>query len=460
MNERSGPQRGVELHIAWYVRLRWAAIAGAVLLGAAAAVARLPIPLPPYLGVLAAAAAYNASFALCQRTHLRCMPCPLRGHPTWCLTGQVAADWVVLLLLLHISGGVENPFVMLMAYLAAMSGALLPLRSAVGLSACGVLAFFAMTYAEAASLIGHVHLGMGPPGLYESRPYVIAVAGGGLAAASLVSALTSTITDRLRRRGEVSRKTAEQLQAATEDLSSALGDLQKLDEEKSRFLYVAAHELGSPLATIESLLATVSDGYAGQVDEGAAVMVRRARGKVADLLRLVSDLMTLSRVKEGLEPTKRVLIDVKSALTRILEDEKVNADEKAITLSAELPRHIPPLYCTHENVDSLFRNLIRNAVRYTPEGGSVSLTVRIDGAAIHAEISDTGIGIPAEDLEKVFTEFYRSPTAKRHAKGGTGLGLSIVKRVVDTLGGDIHVESEVGAGTTFRVQLPGYGSGD
>jgi signal transduction histidine kinase len=189
-------------------------------------------------------------------------------------------------------------------------------------------------------------------------------------------------------------------------------------------------------------------------------MVRRARGKVADLLLLVSDLMTLSRVKEGLEPTKRVLVDVKAVLARILEDEKVNADEKGITLSAELPRHIPPLYCTHENVDSLFRNLIHNAVRYTPEGGSVGLTVRIDGAAIHAEVSDTGIGIPADDLENVFTEFYRSPEAKRHAKGGTGLGLSIVKRVVDTLGGDIHVQSEVGTGTTFRVQLPGYGSGD
>jgi two-component system phosphate regulon sensor histidine kinase PhoR len=163
--------------------------------------------------------------------------------------------------------------------------------------------------------------------------------------------------------------------------------------------------------------------------------------------------MDLSRIESGklkmrLEP---VLLQnlVPETVARLTQ--KANAN--GITVTLDVPPDLPPVNGDADRLVQVMVNLVDNAVKYTPSGGSVLVSVREDGPSIRISVADTGLGIPQVDLTRIFERFYRVDKARSRATGGTGLGLSIVKHIVEALGGTISVESEVGRGSTFTITL-------
>ncbi|MCL4396503.1 MAG: ATP-binding protein [Chloroflexi bacterium] len=234
---------------------------------------------------------------------------------------------------------------------------------------------------------------------------------------------------------------------------AALG---KLDEMKSRFVLTVTHELRSPVGVVTSLLRTLKDGYAGAISEEQRDIITRVQQR-ADLLQtLIDDLLDLAAGKSALATEERIPLKWSDTVEEVLKRFGAPAGEKNLKLSfsCECGERGAVVSATREGLDRILTNLVSNAVKYTPTGGSVSLCLRrTDGEAV-LDVADTGIGIPQESLTHLFEEFYRAPNARAQHKQGTGLGLAITRDLVTRFGGRISVASKLGEGTQFTVTLP------
>jgi signal transduction histidine kinase len=182
--------------------------------------------------------------------------------------------------------------------------------------------------------------------------------------------------------------------------------------------------------------------------------LERAQERANEQLELISDLLQYGRLKEITSPGKTGWVQVDAILSQVIEQFRLQALEKDIHLSVEISPGIPPACMDPEQVKSVWTNLISNAVKYTPSGGSVKVQLHQTDAQIEGRVVDTGIGIPEEARDKLFSEFFRAKNAKSLHIPGTGLGLAIVKQIVEKAGGKIWFESEAGKGSTFSFSLP------
>lgn len=234
----------------------------------------------------------------------------------------------------------------------------------------------------------------------------------------------------------------------------AFGALRKLDEDKSKFVRMVTHELRAPVAGADSIIRTMLGGYVGELNEKQREFMQRLARRLDTLRQLIDDLLELAAGRMSMDRAETVDVAVEDVLRRVLDHLDPQLRDKRLVLNADLDGAKGlAVRANPENLFRIFVNLLGNAVKYTPQGGAV--VVRASRADHHVEvaISDTGIGIPAEALPRLFTEFFRAANAKPFAPG-TGLGLVIVKELVDKLGGRIGVESDEGQGTTFTVHLP------
>jgi signal transduction histidine kinase len=223
-----------------------------------------------------------------------------------------------------------------------------------------------------------------------------------------------------------------------------------LDATRRDFVANASHELKTPIASIRAAAETLRDGA---IDDppAAARFTEQLEREAQRLSRIVSDLLDLSRLEGGSELLDRVRID---AVTR---DEAERLDDRAIDAEITLTvdaSPVPPILGSGRDLALLVRNLVDNAIRYTPVGGSVDVSVGSDGSDIILRVADTGIGIPSRDIPRIFERFYRVDRARSRDTGGTGLGLSIVRHITENHGGEVTVASELGQGTVFEVRLP------
>jgi signal transduction histidine kinase len=225
---------------------------------------------------------------------------------------------------------------------------------------------------------------------------------------------------------------------------------------KSKFILTVTHELRSPVGVIRSLLRTLVAGYTGAIPDSQKDIVKRVLQRSDFLQTLIDDLLDLAagknemRLKEEREPVR-----LDEILRLVVERHETEASEKQLVLEYRLLAAYPvTIIATAEGIDRIFNNLVSNAVKYTPGGGSVSVTLDKKSGAARVEVADTGIGIPEDSLSHMYEEFYRAPNAKAQVKQGTGLGLSITKELVLRYGGQITVQSTVGEGTSFVVTLP------
>ena len=235
-----------------------------------------------------------------------------------------------------------------------------------------------------------------------------------------------------------------------------LSESEALDRVRQDFVANAAHELRTPLTSLRGYADTLLDGGLDdrQHREG---FVRVIRDQAVRLEALVADLLSLAELERPGAVLKLEPFDLREAATRVAGALRPRALEAGLALEIE-PGTAQPVTADRARIEQVLANLLDNALKYTDRGG-VTLRLGTESAGSWCEVEDTGVGIPAEELPRIFERFYRVEKARSRERGGTGLGLSIVKHIATLHGGEITVRSEPGVGTRFRFVIPRHSSG-
>lgn len=227
----------------------------------------------------------------------------------------------------------------------------------------------------------------------------------------------------------------------------------RYQELRKEFVANVSHELRTPLTVIRGFTETLREGALADPIAGPRFLATIER-HVNQLTNLVSDLLELSRLESTPELPRRVSFDVGAVVRRAGELLLPAAQQKNQSLGLRVPASLPRIAGNPEYVERAVSNLIDNAIKYSPEHGKIDVAVLRDKDSVVVEVADDGIGIPAEDLSRIFERFYRVDRSRSRDMGGTGLGLSIVKHVAQAHGGSIEVVSTPGEGSKFRLKLP------
>jgi signal transduction histidine kinase len=219
-------------------------------------------------------------------------------------------------------------------------------------------------------------------------------------------------------------------------------DLVALSHVKEEFFRRVTHDLKSPVAAMMSAIDAVLMITKDTLAEKPADMLKRIRIRGEGLLSLIKDLLEIAKLSTAAPLLKEVS-----------DTEQFKAGERKITLTVDISGS-PVVIAEDSSLREVFSNLVSNAVRYTPEGGTVRVKLEETGGKMRVEVADSGIGISEEDQKKLFTEFFRASNARKFTAAGTGLGLAITRAHVAAFGGTISVSSVLGEGTTFAVEIP------
>lgn len=237
-------------------------------------------------------------------------------------------------------------------------------------------------------------------------------------------------------------------------------DVRLAERMRQDFVANASHELKTPLAVIKSSVETLLDGAAEDPEAREMFLgqVAREADRLADLIK---DMLALSRIESGAIRLEPRAIALGKAITDCVERHHPRADAKTLTMVEKPPADVPadvPVWADPDALRQILDNLVDNAIKYTPNGGRITVRWGATTDTVTFEVEDTGIGIPDADVNRVFERFYRVDKARDRAQGSTGLGLSIVKHLVQAMRGQVRVNSKLEKGTTFRVTLPRAGS--
>jgi len=300
-------------------------------------------------------------------------------------------------------------------------------------------------------------VGFAAPTLYREGSYILAIL---VVLATLLYAaayMVTAISGELRKRQRQVMQLREQfIEEKTGELERASGEITKLEAEKNRFLHflgIAAHDLKAPLTAIQGFLWVMLGGYAGKLTDKQKNMLERSSLRIKELLNLISDLLDIPRIETGQIVQEMKQASLRQVIKHSCDDVRNQAKEKGITLKVELPEALPKVYASVPRLQQVITNLLDNAIRYTAEG-DVAIRVKEEKNHILIEVTDTGIGIPPDDLPHVFDDFFRASNVDIT---GTGLGLSISKRLVEAHGGRIWAESpcpETNHGSKVAFTLP------
>jgi len=475
--------------IGWLIRLRWVAVAGSLaFIEVARRVLSIEVHLSRLLLVLALLALYNlaAEFLLhrMRRGNLVGRERPEAGgeggpigpiarfllprtppgveyydgqaaQAALFASAQIVLDLIFLAVLLHYAGGVENPLRVFFIFHVIVASILLSRPSTYCVATLGFLLLAAVALGELWGVLPHHSLeghwrpgGYLDPGLVGTQVFLLGVT-------LFVGAyLASSIAARLRRREIDVVVLTRHLEGEARRLQEAYRDLSAAERAKSEYMRKVAHELRQPLSTVKTALSVALDSASDSMSPRARGLIVRAERRAGELAEMTRELLSLALARGGEALAEPVDIDLREISRDVLDEMAARAEEAGITLSVQVQDALPRFEGNPGGMGDLMRNLLGNAIRYTPRGGSVSFSLGVEAHEMVLQVDDTGIGIEREALGRIFDEFYRSEAARAHAPDGSGLGMAIVKAVVDQHGGSISVESEVGRGSRFRVSLP------
>ncbi len=230
-------------------------------------------------------------------------------------------------------------------------------------------------------------------------------------------------------------------------------ELRKLERVRQDFVANVSHELRTPIASIKGYSETLLEGAIDDKDnvrEFISIIYQDSNR----LANLIDDLLDLSKIESGKMKMIFVPLDVKPILDRCLGVLDKSIKNKQLSVSLSIPDGIPKVLADDKRLSQVFLNLLDNAVKYTSDGGSIKVNISLSDKFVQVDVSDTGMGIPEQDLPRIFERFYRVDKARSRELGGTGLGLSIVKHIVLAHSGQVWVKSELGQGSTFSFTIP------
>ncbi len=431
-------KRELSERIHWLVKLRWLAASGMIAVSLLAPLVVPGLPGEPLALIAAAILLYNAFF----RLTLHRLP------PTVSIHVQIALDWLALTGVCHFTGGVESPFILFFFLHVVLASIFVPRGECFLQGLFGILLMTAMAFLEYLDVWPLPLLGIRSYPRYASLTSLLIFLDSFAAVILCTMYLATAVVQQLRKREE-------KLLELQDDLSRAYDDLVELDRAKSRFVNLVAHEIRSPLAATQSLLKVATEGYAGEVSAKVKELLGRAEHRLLQLLGLVNELLDLVRGGQALPEEDKVDINMRDSITRILKEMEGRSAEKGIRLEFRMDEPAVIFRGDMQDLERILLNLVGNAIKYTPAGGVVTVTGAMEkDNFFHFQVCDTGIGIPEEEVGKVFDEFFRASNAKKELKTGTGLGLSIVRKTVEKYGGRVAVTSELGRGSCFSVFLP------
>lgn len=426
--------------LGWFVSIRWFAGLAALLLvligwyGFGVRIEPRPVVL-----TVAVLFGYNALFLLLVTDAYRRQRVSPR-FVSGCANAQIVCDLITLAVLMHLTGGVENPFIVFFICPLVIASELLPNRIAYAHALLGAVLINLVAWLEYAGVLPHVAVGRAVGSeTYRNPLFIVKFSVALTFLAFAIVFLGGSIAARLRRRES--------------ELEAAHEQLRELEKSKSFLMRQTSHDLRAPLDALISLLRAVTECRAAAADPQLADLLRRAEQRAVGLRHLIDELHRYAVLRDVVGTLTRQRLDLAELAAKCIGLYEAMATEKGLRLrqALESPAEV---FGNPDALSELLGNLLANAIQYTPAGGELRVEVQRPDGGVVLTVSDTGIGIPASALPRIFDEFYRAPNAKEAFRGGTGMGLPIVRRIVETHGGRIDVESTVGRGTTFRVVLP------
>ncbi len=232
-----------------------------------------------------------------------------------------------------------------------------------------------------------------------------------------------------------------------------ISDMKRTEAIRRDFVANVSHELRTPVAVIKGYAETLLDGALDDLPERGRHFISIIASHTERLTNLINDILTLSRLESNQTNLKLDPLDLSLTVRNATTLLKEHALGKGIDLSIQCPEQLPKIMADHGQLEQVILNLVDNAIKYTPDGGTVTVTTAEKDGNLLLSVKDTGMGIPHKDLPRIFERFYRVDEARSREQGGTGLGLAIVKHIVHLHGGKITVDSEAGRGSCFTVSL-------
>ena len=354
------------------------------------------------------------------------------------LNAQMVIDLLLLTILVHLTGAEESPLILFYVFHIILASIIFP-------------GGFSYYYSFLVIFLFTSLLGLGHSGIVEHQCFFKEIHLGGDPRFAVVIWFVFTATMILA--AYLAQNVTERHRHVREKLEVANRKLQEVNKTKTTFFRYASHEMKAPVATIQSTLMVIDEVLGDKIDDRVRDMVKRAVGKTSEIIEMLKDLadLTYGNLQEQQE---KAPVDLGNLLEELTTDMLPGAERKQQKISYKGP-DTPCMF--DGNLDALkkvFNNLISNAIRYTQDGGNITVELIHKPDVYCVEISDDGPGIPESEQVNVFKEFYRTPAAKKQISEGTGLGLSIVERMVELHAGSIDLISNGGRGSKFIVELP------
>lgn len=230
--------------------------------------------------------------------------------------------------------------------------------------------------------------------------------------------------------------------------------LLELNETKNRFLGMAAHDLRNPLGSIKGFASLLLGGFVGSLTEEQLDILHRVRLACDRMLGLMNELLNVSAIEAGRLDLQMEDLDLAACLRECRDDNNPLAGAKSIRIGLDLPAQLPSVRADVQRIHQVLTNLVTNAIKYSHRDTLITIGARAAEGEIQVWVEDQGLGIPEEEIPKIFTEFGRASARPTAGESSTGLGLAIVKRMVEMHGGRVWVESQVGVGSRFTFTLP------
>jgi len=427
--------------IFWLCRLRWFAVAGILF---STIIAKLTLNLqidfvPLYL-IACLLAISNLIHLLLLKYFLKKGRDKTILKLRYNINIQILSDFIFLTLLLHFSGGIENPFIIFYIFHMIISSILLSKRMTYIHTTIGILLFASLAITESLGIVPHYSINKYISLLIHNDPAYLFSA---LLIFSLSSYLVVFITSSL----------FERLRIVEQKLKEANNDLLEKDKIKDEYVKRLTHDIKGHISAIKINLEVVQNQFVAPLDEKNKEYIEKAYNRTQRMNEFIYDLLSLSnmRLKNKFDKEN---FEIEEMLNSALNLNQSFADSKNITISTEFNISNPNYKGIRSSIEEVVSNLIQNAIKYTPIGGKVNINAVSDNIHFNVVVTDTGFGIPKEDLPFIFDEFYRASNVKNTIKDGTGLGLSLVKTIVERHLGTVRAESTQGKGSKFIVNLP------
>jgi signal transduction histidine kinase len=353
---------------------------------------------------------------------------------------QILTDLILLTFILHYSGGIENPLILFYFFHMIIASSIFSTRKSYFYTIFAIILIALLVALEYYSVIPHYNLtGFAGNNLYNNAFYIFGTGFVFLCTSIIIVSLSHMIIYRSIK--------------SEEAYVNANIELENKDKLKNEYVLRVTHDIKGHVAAILSCIEVIRSGVAGPLNDVQAEFANRTFDRTEMLSAFVKNLLNLTkkRLKHNIEFEEIILKDL---ITKIVSPIQILVRDRHIDFNIYVDKSIEKIIGDPFTLEELYSNLLLNAIKYTPDNGHISLTIKIHHNNILTEISDSGIGIPKDELPKVFDEFYRGTNVPKDIKTGSGLGLSIARQIVENHGGKIWVSSELGVWTKFTFTLP------